>query len=254
MNKTIKSRIKRTFSQGKELILEGISSMRPRSNSLFNSRTTPTPGSEGSRPVSPTGQICRSDRKSVNREQVNREQVNGELVNREQVVASLTRQNHRNMDDISLEESDIIPSPTRYKEMVNFEQTANKIEKEFVKFMDILKNNETDIYHSMYPIRSDFLRIFEAWYFRCYYREFQMKVVEVIGTGQYLLKLKTHLQALSGVGIMLLRNNNRLIVAQPDLLAHLADLLNSELFTLQVYQDVLQFLNGDMNVKIKEGE
>ena len=81
-----------------------------------------------------------------------------------------------------------------------------------------------------------------------------MKVVEVIGTGQYLLKLKTHLQALSGVGIMLLRNNNRLIVAQPDLLAHLADLLNSELFTLQVYQDVLQFLNGDMNVKIKEGE
>ena len=137
MDKTIKSRIKRTFSQGKELILEGISSMRPRSNSLFNSRTTPTPGSEGSRPVSPTGQICRlPDRKSVNREQVNREQV----------VASLTRQNHRNMDDISLEESDIIPSPTRYKEMVNFEQTANKIEKEFVKFMDILKNNETDIY------------------------------------------------------------------------------------------------------------
>ena len=250
MDKTIKSSIKRTLSQGKELLLEGISKIRPRSNSLFNSRTTPTPGSEGSRPTSPDGPIFQlPDRNLVDREQVNRE-----TVNREQVMASLTRQNQRNSEEISLEESDILPSPTRHREMVNFEQTAKRIEKEFEKFMDILKNNETDIYHSFYPIRKDFLRIFEAWYFRCYYRGFQMKVVEVIGTGQYLLKLKTHLQALSGVGIMLLRNNNRLIVAQPDLLSHLADLMNNEVFTDRVYLDVLQFLNIDMNVKILEGE
>ena len=193
-------KIKRTFSQGKELILEGFSSIRPRSGSRS------THGSHPSTPIDPNGSF------------------------------------------------DILPSPSRHNQMVNFEITSTKIEKEFNSFLNILKNNETDLYHCLNPIRNEVLKIIEAWYFRYYYQEFQLKIVEVVKDQQYPIKLKIHLEALSGVGIMLLRNNKRLIIAQPDLFSYLAVLLNTEEFTLQVYQDVLQFLKNRINVKIMDGE
>merc|ERR1712178_347328 len=134
--------------------------------------------------------------------------------------------------------------------MVNFEQTAAKIEKEFNNFMNILKNNEPELYHSIYPIRKDFLKILQGWYFKSYHPEFEKVTKEVIGTCKAKIKLKTHLRALSGVGLMLMRNNKRMVVSQPDLLLYLVDLLESQEFTEQVYKDVLVFLNITMNVEI----